>query len=589
MKMKKIMKNLLFLSVLLSVLLFSSCQDEIIEIVQDTPDEVFAANSEVATLLQKTATNDGSKDNIIDKPSCFNVVLPVHIFVNGLEIIVDSEEDFEVIEAIFDEFQDDIDSLDIVFPITIVLADFTEIIIENQSQMEAYMNECSVENEEDDDIECIDFVFPISFSIFNSAHNLIDTKTVNNDEEMYRFIKNINSSDIVSINFPVEVILSDGTVLSIHNMMELKHALEDAENSCDEDDDNDFGDDDFTKERLDHLLVSCPWFVHDFKRNNMSMNDHYREYLMRFYEDGQVKVRARNGDQLTGTWTTRVTDRGALIKLEFESLMDFSLEWFVDDISHGKIKLFAEGGNRIILEKNCDIVVDHTIERVENILKECLWRIKRLSFNNVEHEDNYLGTLIKFENEHVVKLRVNGEFVVGTWEVVEGNHNIILKMTFENRPELILHWTITVLEEDRVKLENNHNHNNNRLILKRFCPNDVDDDITFINDILNNGEWLVAAYIHGDDNKTEIYNGFAIDFKENGGVLVEGNSQLINGAWLVLRDDGNLKLELNFGTNTPFDEFNYRWRIASINEGRIELHDYSDSGELEQKLVFEKL
>ena len=581
MKTKTFFNGALFLPLLALVLFFTSCQDEVIEIIQDAPDEVLVAESEVANLLQKTASNDGSKDNILDKSSCFNVVLPVHIFINSLEIIIDSEEDFEVIEAIFDEFEGDEDSLEFIFPIKIVLADHTEVIIENQAQLEEYMESCS---DEDDDIECIDFVYPISFSIFNSAHNLIETKILHNDGEMYRFVKNINESDIVSINFPIEVILSDGTTLNIQNMMELRNAIHDAENSCDEDDDNDYGDDDFTKERLDNLLVQCPWVVHDFKRNSVSLNDHYGEYLMKFYEDGTLKVKARNGDQLTGTWTTRVSNNGALLKLEFDSLVDFSLEWFVHDISHDKIKLFTDEDNRIILEKNCDIVIDHTIERVENILKECLWRITRLNIDGVDNDHKYLGTPIKFENEHVVKLRVNGEFVTGSWEVVEVNHNLVLIMNFDNRPELILHWTITVLEENLVKLENN----NSILILNRFCENDEDEDVKFIKNVLNGGDWLVAAYVEGDDNKTEVYNHYSIDFKENGGILVEGNDQEINGAWFVLRDDGHLKLELNFGTESPFDEFNYRWKIVEISEHRIELVDFSSTGNIERKLVLEK-
>lgn len=581
MKTKTFFNGVLLLPLLALVLFFSSCQDEVIEIIQDAPDEVLVAESEVATLLQKTSLNDGSKDNILDKSSCFNVVLPVHIFINSLEIIIDSEEDFEVIESIFDEFEDDDDSLEFIFPIKIVLADHTEIIIENQAQLEAYMEECS---DVDDDIECIDFVYPISFSIFNSAHNLIETKIVQNDGEMYRFVKNIRESDIVSINFPIEVSLSDGTILNIQNMMHLRNAIHDAENSCDEDDDNDYGDDDFTKERLDNLLVKCPWVVHEFKRNNVSLNDHYGDYLMKFYEDGSLKIKARNGDQLTGTWITRVSDRGALIKLDFESLVDFSLEWFVHDISNGRIKLFTDNGDRIILQKNCDIIVDHTIELVENILKECLWRITKLNIDGVDNDLKYLGTPIKFENEHIVKLRINGEFVTGTWEIAEINHNLVLLMIFENRPELILHWTISVLEEDLVKLENN----NSKLILNRFCVNDEDEDVKFINNILNGGDWLVAAYVNGDDNKTEIYNDFTIDFKENGGVLVTGNDQEIKGAWFVLRDDGHLRLELNFGAVSPFDEFNYRWKILEISENRIELVDFSSTGNIERKLVLEK-
>ena len=193
MKQKNYFTRALLLSVLLFSLSFYSCQEELIEIIQEEPENLIEENSEIATLLQKTAMNDGSKDNIIDNSSCFNVVLPVHIFVNGLEIIVDSEEDFEVIEGIFDEFQDDDDEVEFAFPITIVLADFTEVVIENKEELQTYMEQCT--DGEDDDIECIDFVYPIEFSLFNSSFNLIDTKTVYSDKELYRFVRNIATND----------------------------------------------------------------------------------------------------------------------------------------------------------------------------------------------------------------------------------------------------------------------------------------------------------------------------------------------------------------------------------------------------------
>ena len=67
--------------------------------------------------------------------------------------------------------------------------------------------------------------------------------------------------------------------------------------------------------------------MYEFKRNNQDNTAEYKEYALNFKEDGVVKMRARNGDILTGTWSTRVTDRGALLKLEFETLADFTLEW----------------------------------------------------------------------------------------------------------------------------------------------------------------------------------------------------------------------------------------------------------------------
>jgi hypothetical protein len=590
--------TLLLVPLVFSMVLFTSCQEEIIEITQEAPEDIFLVNSEVATLVKSTVTNDGSKDNILDKSSCFNVVLPVHVFVNSLEVIIDEEEDFEVIEAIFDEFEDDDDLVEFAFPIKIVLADFSEITIENQAQLMEYMDSCAGENEEDDDIECIDFQYPISFSLFNSDNNLIDTKTVENDKQMYNFIEDIKSSDIVSINFPIEVILTDDTVLTIHNLEELKKELANARNSCDEDDDNDYGDDDFTKERLDNLLVSCPWIVHNLERNSTNLSDHYREYAMKFYENGQVKVRARNGDQLTGTWSTRVASNGALIKLEFDTLVDFTLEWFVHDISHGKIKLFTEGGNKIILEKNCDIEIDPTKEKIIEVLTECHWRIARLYLGDpnivgvvAEMDNNYIGTPLKFYDDGRVKLRIHGDLVVGTWEILSAENTpgtYVLKMSFNDRPELNLHWHITVLNETLVRLKNQ----TSELILKRHCP-DGDEDIVYINHILNNGKWIVESFIEINPNEVEVeideFDGYHFDFMEDGAVkALDGNTVVIWGSWLAFREDG-LKLGLNFGTLTFFSELNHRWKIKKITEEEIELIDYSSDGSIERELVMRLL
>ena len=60
-----------------------------------------------------------------------------------------SREDLDLIEEIFDELDDDDDILDIFFPITITLSDFSEITIENQDQLEQYAREC-LEGGDDD-------------------------------------------------------------------------------------------------------------------------------------------------------------------------------------------------------------------------------------------------------------------------------------------------------------------------------------------------------------------------------------------------------------------------------------------------------
>ena len=580
----KTMKKLLIIPFLFMGLIFNSCQEEGIQIAQDNPQEAIVANSVVANLIQQTATRDGSYDNIIDGASCMNIQLPVTVFVNGLEITVDSEEDFDVIEAIFDQLDDDDDSLNIVFPITIVLSNYDEIVIENQDQLQTFIDTCGGENEADDDIECVDFVYPLTYSVFDTNDNIISTVTINNDEDMYNFIHDIDENDIIALNFPVTLIFSDGTETTANSVQELGDILNSAVDFCDEDDDNDYGDDDFDLEELNQLLVTCPWVVHAMERDNDSVSDTYRDYVLLFEANDSLKIKKRNGVIVKGLWETSESDNGVVLTLNVEGLNDFTLNWYVSELEDDKIKLQNENGNRIILRKNCDTDFDQTIARIENILKECFWRIAELEINDIHYEDQYIGTPLKFEDDGVVKLRINGEFVTGTWEIVEAGSGFALQMTFDGRPNLNLSWLITELENDKIELENQ----NSEMELEKVCP-DADDAIVFINEALIDGTWGVAYFEEDSVDMTTNFNDYILDFLESRRVHVTGNGSDFGGSWMSFRnDDGQLKLALNFMDHDIFYELNNRWRIIEITNIRIELVDYSDNGLIEKKVVFEK-
>ncbi|WP_157831448.1 hypothetical protein [Confluentibacter flavum] len=567
-----------------ALLLFTSCQDEVTEITPPSEAEALTANSELTTFIGATAKMDGSKDNIIDKANCLSVELPVTVIANGLEITVDSPEDYKVIKAIFNEFDDDDDNLEIIFPITVILSDYTEVTIENRDALENLAKDCQGENEEDDDIECIDFKYPISFSVYNTQFQIIDVVTIESDRQLYLFIKRVKQGEVfASLNFPITMMLADGSTIEVNNNLELQNTIRDAKDTCDEDDDNNYNDDDFTQDRLEELLKTCPWVVYEVNRNQNSLTDIYLEYVMVFKEDGVVKVHKRGGDILTGTWSTRVTNDGVALKLEFDTLVDFTLEWFVYEIEYGRIKLYTEGGNKIILKKNCDIVVDITKERIENYLQECFWRVARLSINGTDNEKDYIGTPLKFFPNNEVKIRVNGEFVIGTYQVLVRNVGFILQIDLEGRPDLKLEWLVTFLEPGLIKLENA----NNKMVLERHCP-DVDDDLKFIDAALVAGTWEVAKYQVGDINKTENYAMYTMDFLISGRLKVtDPNNGIIAGSWLAYRKEG-LYLGMLFENIAPFNVLTHRWKIVAITANRIELKDFSATGTVESILILEK-
>ncbi|MGK0255035.1 MAG: hypothetical protein ACI9OE_002553, partial [Mariniflexile sp.] len=554
--------KLLLLVPFFALLLFSSCQNEEISITEPTQEEALVATSELTSLISSTSKMDGSDDNIIDKASCLSIELPVTVVVNGLEIIIDSKEDYKLIEAIFNKFDDDDDYLDIIFPIKIISSDYSEIVINNRQELENLVQECTGEDEPDDDIECIDFQYPISFSVYNTQFQVVDVVNIENDRQLHYFIKRVRNAEVfASLNFPVTMELADGSIVVVNNNRELESTIRDAKDACNEDDNNDYGDDDFTKERLDALLKTCPWVVYELERNEDNI-DQYRDYVMVFKEENVVKVYAKGGDVLTGTWATRVTEHGALIKLEFDTLVDFTLEWFVYDLEPGKIKLYQAGGNRIILKKNCDIVYDITKERIENYLQECYWRVARLSVEGADNEKDYIGTPLKFLPNNEVKIRVNGELVSGTYEVGIRNIGFILKITLDGRPDLKLEWLITFLEPGLIKLENA----NNRMVLEKHCFG-ADDDLNYVEDVLISSTWEVAKYddglIHAQD-PTINYAMYTVNFLESGRIKVtDPNNGVTAGSWLTYKNEG-LYLGMLFANVAPFNELTHRWKIVDI-------------------------
>ncbi|MBG7631478.1 MAG: hypothetical protein IZT56_13765 [Bacteroidetes bacterium] len=346
--------NLFFLS--LFFLTFISCQNEISQIIEPTQDEALKKNAIVTNLVQSTVAKDGSKDNIIDNASCLQVQLPVNVNVNGLEITIDSEADFEVIETIFDEFDDDSDHLELLFPIEIILSDYSKITINNYDELEALIEDCGGENEMDDDIECLDFVYPITLSMYNSENQLTSTVKVENDEQFYKFVDDIDDNDIVVINFPISVILYDGTERNIENMDMLENVIEEVKDMCDEDDDNDYDDDDCndcSQEQITQLLKTCSWTVDELKINDIEQTEQYTNYSLFFLDEDVLKA-INNGNEIFGTWNVDSSDDGILIKINFETLADFSFNWRLYEIEDdNEIDLRFEN-NRFKLEKDCN-------------------------------------------------------------------------------------------------------------------------------------------------------------------------------------------------------------------------------------------
>lgn len=318
-------------------LVFTSCRKEEREFVQAPEDEILGPDSSISLLIQRTTSNDGSKNNIIDKANCFDIAFPYNVNVNGQNLTLNSNEDFATVECVFDQSDTDTDILNIVFPITIILADFSEVVINNTTELNNYINTCNGENEPDEDIECVDFQYPIEASVFNSENELLDTINIESDIELYQFIEDINPNDIVTIDFPIVVILADNSQVSINNFNELETTIINADNSCDEDDDYDFNDDDCddcTPLQLETLLTSCAdWEVNRLKRNDTDYDNVYDGYVFNFLTDGTMSV-YWNTTTVFGTWTASGAGNNLEVLIDVPGLPLCNNNWRLQEVKN---------------------------------------------------------------------------------------------------------------------------------------------------------------------------------------------------------------------------------------------------------------
>ena len=590
--------KLLYLLPFFAFLMFTSCQDEVTEITDSTEQETIIPNSNLATLMRNTSTMDGSADNIIDHANCLSINLPVTVIVNGVEITIDSDEDYEVIEAIFDEFDDDNDDIEIIFPITIILSDFDVIEITNYNELFQFIEECSGENEEDDDIECIDFVYPITISVYDSNFQVIETITINTDEALYNFIEGLEGGILASINFPISMILSDGSTEEINNNDELETVINAAEDDCDEDDDNDYNDDDnndIPENDFIDLLINCTWTVDKLEIDDQDLEEQYVGYVFNFNENGTVEVTS-NGTTLSGTWSLVDTSAGIQMELQINDLPDFNNDnWILHEIDpnenddDGLTLDFRNGEDRLRFEQfECDTNNATCGEvDVDAYLVECVWNI--VNYNGTDGliiydlDFNSDGTLVITDTNTTMVINA-------AWSTSQTGTSVIVEFSNIAGPDIQAingNWTILECRSDRLEME----MENDILVMEQDCSTNTGGSVEELENAVVLGEWIVASYIDSGANSTAEYADYVLNFDVNGTVSVtDGGASNFTGSWSALLDnDQVLRLLLDFGMNIPFDEFNDDWIVVSQTENRIELNDISGGNGTEDILVFEKL
>jgi len=581
------------------VFTMTSCRTEDDLAIDPPVEETIEANSAVATLMSNVATNDGSFDNIIDNASCLSVLLPVTVTVNGIELVINDDDGYEDIEDIIDLFDDDVDSIVISYPITLILADFSTTVVNSDVELEALIVNCVGENEDDDDIECIDFQYPITASIFDENNDLINSITINNDNDMYDFIDDLDEFAAVTINFPITVIFTDGTTQTINTIQELEDAIEMADDSCDEDDDNDFDDDDCdncSTNDLENVFADCSeWTVDRLERNDNDLEDTYVGYVFEFNSDGTIIV-TQGSNTFNGTWEASGTSNNILVTINITGLPDFNDTWNLHEIEQeddDEVEVDLRlGDDRLEFESDCESNGNIDDTALVNALTNGDWYITYF-FDDTDETADFADYTFNFASDNTATATDMSGATNGSWSTTSGDETEFgINLNFGAGiplDELADDWDVLQVTNDIIRLKDVSGGDGSEdfLTFERdpFDGGNGNDDLEAI---LTDGLWIVASYTEDTDDQTSDYTGYELNFDTNGTVLASNGSTTNNGTWAVL-SAGN-QMTLDFGTDLPFEEFNDDdWDVISVSSTEIVIQDVSGGGGGTDTLTLQKL
>jgi hypothetical protein len=569
-------------------LTFFSCQKEEEEYIDETTEETISANSPLTELLLRTTQNPGAYDDIIDGNPCTSVVLPVIVIANGQQLTINTPEDILLIQQIFDQFPGDTDTLEIIFPITVEFFDYTQLTVNNQEELDALAAVCNANNPE---INCLELVYPITFFTYNTEQEQTGSVTVNSDVELFTFLNGLGPDDFISLDFPISVILEDGSTVEVASNQQLQTLIDECVANTD--------DDPIDVAEFEEDLTTGVWYVIYFF-------DHYDEtanfngYEFSFATDGTAQ--ADNGGTITnGTWALTESFKFDLFFGTNPPLDELDEDWEILEATDEIIKLkHISGGDGSIDFLTFGRTPNTGGNNTElNLFIEDLitgsWFVNLLENDGDDQTANYNGYEFTFLANGSATATSGSNTVNGFWTAQEGNNGLELVLNFDASgnnafAELNDDWDVLEAAQTIIRLsdESNGGNGTDYLTFGRE-PNGGGGtpDPQELRDILQDGTWFIEKYLDDGDDETVDYAGYDFNFYSNQTIYATNGSENVYGIWIVTVTGQELNFE--FDMDSPIngaDDDEYK--ALQYSTTSVTFITRNSQGEIEDTLIFKK-
>jgi hypothetical protein len=321
---------------LMAILGFTSCQSEVDDVQGENPN-TNSANSTTTTNLKRTSMYDGSFDDFLDGASCSSILLPVTAKVNGVQVSILSQLDYQQVISIFGQLNNDQDTVVLQFPFKVKLSNYTEVTVANQTEYNAILNACtSAEASSQDAISSVNITFPITILTYNLSLQQTGSVVITSEQQLYTYMSNVSSTELFSVNYPISVTIADGTKTTVSSDAELQAAIT-ASLKTEE-----------TialavqnRKKLETILVNGKFKVDSYINAGANSATNYKDFTIDFANNLSITAVNLLNTTVNGTYAVS-SELDVLLKLNFSGNASFTLlnnTWKVTSFTASTITL----------------------------------------------------------------------------------------------------------------------------------------------------------------------------------------------------------------------------------------------------------
>ncbi|WP_253785018.1 hypothetical protein [Flavobacterium sp. HSC-32F16] len=319
-----------YLSMAAFLLLLISCQSEMEE-QNDTAQGTITNVSPLTTYLQRVAMVKTVQDNMIDGSSYCTIKLPYTVTVNNEQIAVNTTADYQKVLNNINASTYDDDIVKIDFPVTMVYYNYIEQLIPNQSDFDTLIDYWNQYPDLLSKINGLNINYPITITIYNSTNQTASSQSIISDQAFFNFIKNLNESQYISLQYPISIADYHYQTKSITNNLEFENAIKYAIDYCPE---NNIVTLDFAA-TITKGSWEIPYFFDDVVKTS-----NYSGYSFVFKTDKSVTA-SKGTVSETGQWDTTLQNGVRQLQLNFSSevLRQLNKDWKLFEFNNSQIRL----------------------------------------------------------------------------------------------------------------------------------------------------------------------------------------------------------------------------------------------------------